>query len=149
MKRQFALKPYLNCRSGSRINPGVFTYSRFRAPSEPVLAMKRPAHFTQRSHPSLGRSNCLVAMVIRANVWGILSKSICPLKVGKQKIRHTKCLKDRVGNKTVMGDIHIHKHVQMQTYVYKYTDMHTMGSLMVHAFSLLNPEQKAMHFLCV
>lgn len=27
--------------------------------------------------------------------------------------------------------------------------MHTMGSLMVHAFSILNPEQKAMHFLCV
>ena len=48
-----------------------------------------------------------------------------------------------------MGDIHIHKHVQMQTYVYKCTDMHTMGSLMVHAFSLLNPEQKATHFLCV
>ena len=30
--------------------------------------------------------------------------------------------------------------------------MHTMGSLMVHAFhafSILNPEQKAMQFLCV
>ena len=48
-----------------------------------------------------------------------------------------------------MGDIHMHKQVQMQIYVYKYTNMHTVGSLMVHAFSILNPEQKAMQFLCV
>ena len=72
-----------------------------------------------------------------------------PFEGRKAKDKTYEMFKDRVGKNTVMGDIHIHKHVQMQTYVYKCTDMHTMGSLMVHAFSLLNPEQKATHFLCV